>query len=223
MDEWVYLAIRNPHPAATNKVYLIYNTLLVAIYKEGIFLFGKILKADNLKQVKILVVATFFASVSLVCGKFLAFSIGDTLRFSFENLPLILVGMLFGPTVGALTAVTADIIGCILRGYAINPILTLAAALIGFLAGVLYEILKRTSIYIRVSATVIICHILGSVFVKTVGLCIWYSTPFLVTLLQRSINYAVVSVAELIILIIILKNKAFISQINKITGNKNEL
>ncbi len=186
-------------------------------------MFQKVFKTDKLKEVKILVVATFFASISLVCGKFLAFSIGDTLRFSFENLPLILVGMLFGPTVGALTAVTADIIGCILRGYAINPILTFAAAFIGFLAGILYDVLKKTSIYIRVSVSVILCHIFGSVFIKTVGLCIWYSTPFLITLLQRSINYAIVSVAELIVLIIILKNKAFLGQITKITGNKNEL
>ncbi len=183
----------------------------------------KLLKTQNLSNPKVLAISALFAAISFICGKFLAFSIGDTLRFSFENLPLMLVGILFGPTVGVFTAITADIVGCLLRGYAINPILTFAAAFIGFFSGLIFQFLKNSKIGVRVIFSVLFCHLFGSVLIKTVGLCIWYATPFWVTLLSRLINYTVVTAAELTVLIIILKSKPFCSQISKIAGNNNGL
>lgn len=183
----------------------------------------KLLKTQNFNNPKVLAISALFAAISFICGKFLAFSIGDTLRFSFENLPLILIGILFGPTIGAITAIIADIVGCLLRGYAINPILTFAAAFIGFFSGIIFDLLKKRKLSTRVILSVLFCHLFGSVLIKTVGLCIWYATPFWVTLLSRLINYTVVTAAELTVLIIILKSKPFCSQISKITGNNNGL
>ena len=59
----------------------------------------------------------------------------DFLRISFENLPLLLAGYLFGPLAGGITGVCADLLGCLLRGYAVNPIITLGAGLVGVMAG----------------------------------------------------------------------------------------
>jgi ECF transporter S component (folate family) len=95
-------------------------------------LFKNLLNAKNLSNTKVLAVSALFAAISIVCGKFLAFNVGDTLRFSFENLPIIIISIFFGPLSGMLCGVVADLLGCLLRGYAINPILTLASAYIGF-------------------------------------------------------------------------------------------
>lgn len=181
------------------------------------------LKTQNLGNLKVLSIAALFAAISFICGKFLAFNIGDTIRFSFENLPLILTGFLFGPTVGAVTAITADIVGCLLRGYAINPILTFAATFIGFFSGLLFNSLKNTKLPVRVAISVVFCHIIGSVIIKTVGLSVWFGYPFFLTLIERTINYLVVLAAELPILILIIKNKQFMGEISKLTGAKNEL
>lgn len=183
----------------------------------------KFLMTHNLSNLKVLATAGLFAALSLVCGKFLAFNIGDTIRFSFENLPIILCGMIFGPTVGALTGLAADIIGCILRGYAINPVLTLAAAFIGFSAGAIFNSFKRMNIHIRLIFSVLFCHIFGSIIIKTIGLCIWYSLPFYITLWQRIINYVIVAAAEIIILELLFKNNNFYKQIVSLTGAKNGL
>lgn len=183
----------------------------------------KFLQTKNLSNLKIMVTAAFFATISFVCGKFLAISIGDTIRFSIENLPLMLSGMLFGPAVGALTGFAADIIGCILRGYAINPIITFASAFIGFSAGVIFLNFKNANRHLRVFISVIFCHIVGSMIIKTIGLYIWYGTPFFALLGSRIINYSLVAAAEIIILAILFKNKSFYNQIIKITGVKNEL
>ncbi len=183
----------------------------------------KLLKTQNLSNPKVLAVSALFAAISFICGKFLAFSVGDTIRFSFENLPLILVGILFGPTVGAVTAIAADIIGCLLRGYAINPILTFAAAFIGFFAGLIFDLFKNQKITVKTTLAVGFCHLFGSVILKTAGLSIWFGYPFFLTLMSRAVNYIIVFAAELPILILLLKNKQLIGQITKITGKNNEL
>lgn len=173
----------------------------------------------NLKNVKVTVTVALFVAISIVSGKFLAISIGDTLRFSFENLTIILSGILFGPIVGGITGVAADLIGCVLRGYAINPVLTLGAALIGFLSGLIYYCLKKCPVPLRLGLSAFVAHLVGSVLIKSWGLSWFYTLPFGVTILSRSVNYAVVVVAEYIVLLIILKNKAFMNQISKIRGN----
>ena len=175
----------------------------------------KFLKANNIGNLKIMLTAAIFSAISIVCGKFLAISVGDTLRFSLENLPIILSGVIFGPTVGAFTGLVADIVGCILRGYAINPILTLASVLIGFLAGAVYYILNKLNFHLQLAFTILICHTIGSVIIKTIGLCLWYATPFYATLISRIVNYIIVAAAEFIILDILLSNKSFRKNLSK--------
>ncbi len=178
----------------------------------------KFLKFESILNLKVLIAASLFAASSIVFGKFLAISIGDTLRFSFENLPIILSGVMFGPSVGALTALIADIVGCILRGYAINPILTAAAVLTGFLSGAVFQLLHRLSINFRALITVFLCHSLCSVIIKTLGLHLWYSTPIGPLFLTRLINYAVVAAGEYLLLSILLGSRAFLGQMKKFSG-----
>ncbi len=179
----------------------------------------KFLKLKNFGNIKVMVASALFAAISIILGKFLAISVGDTLRFSFENLTIILSGMLFGPTVGASTGLIADIVGCILRGYAINPVLTFAAVFIGFTSGAVCYILKNFNNHIRILWVIIICHFIGSVFIKTIGLCLWYGYPFSVMFIERLINYIIVGTAEFIILEIITKNKTLMRTL----GDNNEL
>lgn len=171
---------------------------------------------DLLKNVKVLSCVALFVAISIVAGKFLAISLGDTLRISFENLTIILTGMMFGPIVGALAGTCADILGCILRGYNIIPILTVGAACIGFVSGILYNAFNRFSEYFRVPLCCLFSHILGSVVIKTIGLSLYYKSPFVETLIFRSINYLIVFVAETFVLMFLIKNKGFISQIDRI-------
>lgn len=172
----------------------------------------------NIKNLKVLAISALFAAFSIILGKFLAFNIGVTLRFSLENLPIILSGFFFGGPVGALTALVADIIGCILRGYAINPILTFASVFIGFTSGLLAKLLNKLNFYFSTALNVTVCHFIGSVLIKTVGLSLWYGSPFLPLLIQRSLNYIIVAVFEYFCLVILLKNKSLKGQISSVLG-----
>ena len=158
--------------------------------------------------VRLLVTLAMLISISIICGKYLAIKGGDILRFSFENLPILLAGMMFGPFVGMTVGVVADLIGCIMVAYAINPLVTIGAACIGLLGGVLFRITKKLPLVWQTCITVILTHLVASVIVKTFGLAQYYDMPFHILLLWRLLNYAVVGVAEWLLLYTVLKNQA---------------
>lgn len=155
-----------------------------------------------------LAVAALLAALSILCGKFLAIPVGTVMRFSFENLPILLAGMMLGPVFGVLTGVVADLVGCLMVGYTINPLVTLGAACIGLVGGVLYRLLSRLPLSLRVICTVLSAHLVGSVLIKTFGLAVFYDMPFIILLLWRLLNYVIVGVAECALLYYLLKNDA---------------
>ena len=160
-----------------------------------------------------LVFCAFLAALSIVLGKYLAFPVGPILRFSFENLPVIMGGMLFGPVAGLLIGIVADLVGCVLVGYTINPIVTAGAAAIGLCSGVLYRVCARLSGLVRVLISVIVSHLIGSVLIKTWGLAAFYEMPCALLLLWRALNYAVVGAAECALLYYLLSARAISSRI----------
>ena len=169
-------------------------------------------------NLQLLAVSAFLAALSIVCGKYLAFSVGNVLRFSFENLPILLTGMMFGPIVGMTVGVVADLIGCVMVAYPINPIVTLGAACIGLLSGILFRFTKRLPILWQTCITVILTHLVASVVVKTYGLSQYYDMPFHILLLWRLLNYAIVGIAEWLLLYTVLKNRALRRRFEALRG-----
>lgn len=159
------------------------------------------------RPLRVTVACSLLVALSIVCGKFLQFPVGEAMRFSFENLPILLSGMAFGPLAGALVGTVADLIGCLAVGYAINPLVTLGAAMIGFVGGGVYRLTKEVSLGWRVTLAVVAAHLVGSVVIKTFGLAQFYALPFGTLMLWRLLNYAIVGAAESLLLIALLKNK----------------
>ena len=163
-------------------------------------------------SLKIMACAAILAAMSIVLGKFLAFNVTPSIRISFENLPVIISGIFFGPVVGAAVGAVADLLGCVMVGYTINPIITLGAALIGFISGIVPLVFKRKNCACAI-LSVSLAHIIGSVIVKTVGLAVFYSLPFIETALWRLLTYVIVGGAECAIICLLLKNSAFVKQV----------
>ena len=168
-------------------------------------------------SVRVLVTLSALSAIGIILGKFLAFNVTEFMRFSLENTTIILSGILFGPIYGAAVGAVQDIVGCIAVGYTINPIITLGSTLIGATSGLVYSRAKRFSHPLAIVLTIAPAHLIGSVIVKTVGLSIYYASPFVITLLWRTLNYIIVGSIESILLITLLKSKQLLAQINKIT------
>lgn len=164
---------------------------------------------------RVLVISALFIAMSIVLGKVLAFNIGTSIRISFENLPLLMAGIFFGPFIGAAVGMGADIIGCLMVGYAINPIITLGAALIGFVSGLMSILLSGMKPCPRTAISVLTAHVAGSMVVKSVGLYIYFHTQLQV-LLMRIPLYIGIGILEFYIIYLLLKNKAFSDQLERV-------
>ena len=168
-----------------------------------------------------LCLAALLAAMSLLLGKFLQIPtpFSEIVRISFENLPVILAGMLLGPLAGAMTGVVADLVGCAAYGYAINPLITLGAGAVGLVAGLVAWALERAPLPLRVCACVLLAHTVGSVLVKTMGLAAWYLASYQIgygqLLLWRALNYLIIGTMECLLLYLLLRHRGLARQLER--------
>lgn len=166
---------------------------------------------------------------SIVLGKLLAINVTTMIRISLENLPIILTAIALGPVGGGIVALVADILGCIIVGYEINPIVTLGAIILGVLCGLICK--QRTlsqnwlaKLIIAVSTS----HFFGSVLIKTLGLSSFYLSnydmSFVTLLLIRLGVYIATAIIEICIISLLLRNKGIRKRLlNVKRGNDDEL
>ena len=166
--------------------------------------------------------AAILAAMSIILGKFLQIPnpFQEFIRISFENLPIIMGGIALGPIAGVCIGVVADLIGCISYGYAINPIVTLGAAAIGAISGLIANYVIKRPVSLRVILAAVPAHLIGSVLIKSYGLASWYLAKYEIGMtefiLWRLLNYALVASAECVLIIILLKNRAFSKQMEEL-------
>ena len=168
-----------------------------------------------------LCLAALLAAMSLILGKFLQIPtpFAEFVRISFENLPVILAGITLGPLAGAMTGAVADLVGCLAYGYNINPLITLGAASVGLVAGVVSWLLARTPLLCRLSLSAVAAHLVGSVGIKTAGIAAWYLSKYdlgyFELMLWRLLNYTIIAVLEIAILYALLRHRGFQKQLER--------
>lgn len=167
---------------------------------------------------RVSIALSMLAAISIVCGKYLAINAGDFMRFSFENLPVIFAGVMFGPFSAAAVGVVADLLGCLMVGYAINPIVTLGAGAIGLISGGVWYLLRKSELptAVKLALSIFAAHAVGSVVIKGIGLSAFYSIPLGVLMLWRLLNYLIVGLAEGIILYFLIKSRMVNNAVRKI-------
>ena len=171
------------------------------------------------KSLKITLFLAMLTALSIILGKYLAIRGGDVMRFSLENMPIIFAGVAFGPVAGAAVGLVADLVGCVMVGYTINPIVTIGATVIGALSGMIFRLTEKISIdnRLRLPITVAFAHIVGSIIIKTIGLAAYYDMPFYILLLWRTLNYVIVGALDGIAIYTLLKSKGVQIELNKLS------
>ena len=169
---------------------------------------------------KQIVFMALMVALSIVFGKFLALNFTDMIRVSFENLPIILAAIILGPARGAIVALVADLLGCLLRGYVINPAVTIGAVVFALVVGIVFKYIPTRGLLASITLSILPAHLLGSVLIKTIGLASFYLSSYdmgigaLVAL--RLLVYGLTSAGEIFIIVALLKNKAFSRLVYKI-------
>ncbi len=157
-------------------------------------------------SVKVLVFAAFLCAISGVM-KLIAPS-GDTWRISFENFPILFAGITLGPLIGGAVGIASDLLGCLFKGYAINPFITLASMMIGIISGITFKAIKSKKKELPIITAVFLGHIISNMVIKTVVLSKMYGMALEVLIPERTVTYLITALAESIIIIILYRNNA---------------
>ena len=164
-------------------------------------------------SVRTLTMLALLVAMSIVFSRVLSISTGFV-RFNLGSLPVLLAALLFGPWAGFAVGVVADMIGGVLAGYAINPLITLGAGAIGLVAGYAWQKLGSLSIVLRLSVSVLLGHIVGSMVINSLALRIFYGYAWSV-LLTRIPNAIVLAAVNTVLLRILLENRSLMKLAKK--------
>ena len=162
------------------------------------------------KSIKALTTAAMLTAMSVIigilCKNFLNFG-GGLFRITFENLPIILTGILYGPIVGGAVGAATDLISYFLSAqiYPPNLIVTLGATMVGVTAGIFAKFIVKKQGYAQIIVSGAAAHIIGSMIIKPIGLFQFYQW----SVLFRIPLYLVIAPIEIIILCLLYRNSAF--------------
>jgi ECF transporter S component (folate family) len=126
-----------------------------------------------------------------------------------------MAGIFIGPVAGAFVGGCADIVGCIMFGISINPIITLGAISIGLVSGIIYRSLPIEKPKLKVTMSVFAAHVTGSMLIKSIGLYLYYHYDVSL-LLFRIPLYILIGTAEMLIIYSLSENKVFKHHLQKI-------
>ncbi len=161
-------------------------------------------------SVKTLTLASMLCAMSVVigmfCKNFLDFGSG-LFRITFENLPIIISGVFLGPLFGGAVGASSDLISYLFstKAYPPNLIVTLGAAAVGIVSGLVSKFVVRKSGYPKIIISGALAHVVGSMIIKTIGLFQYYSWG----VLFRIPMYLVIAPLEIFLICMLYKNSAF--------------
>ncbi len=111
------------------------------------------------------------AAVQLLLSRFLSIPVGGFGRISLSPIATMMAGLWLGPLAGGLTGLIADILGCLIQGYTVNPIITLSAVMWGVIPALFNpEGGKKGKKILMLSVSVVLTAIVCSLGLTTVGL-----------------------------------------------------
>lgn len=169
------------------------------------------MKKDVLfKSVRALTFSSLLAAMSVVIGIFCKsfMNFGDGMfRISFEGLPIILSGMIFGPIAGAAVGIASDLISYLLSPqiYPINLVVTVGAGVIGLVSGLVSKLVIKKRGNLQIITATASAHLIGSLIIKSIGLFDYYGWGILL----RIPTYILIATIEALIICMLYKNSGF--------------
>lgn len=144
-------------------------------------------------NVKTLVFMALIVAMHLVLTRVFVIELG-AYRIALGSVCTILGGLWLGPAAGAVCGLAADLLGCFMRGYAINPIITFAAVCWGLLPALMKPILSEKSKKAKTIGIVVIVSItslISSLILTTAGLVLVQGYNFYAIFPGRVVQFVI--------------------------------
>lgn len=116
-------------------------------------------------------------------------------RITIGSICTILAGLWFGPVAGGVSGLISDILGCILKGYAVNPLITVAAILWGVIPALMRPLMaggkvRKTAM---LCVSVVVTAILSTLVFTTAGLVLLLGYNFYAIMPGRVVQWALMT------------------------------
>lgn len=116
-------------------------------------------------------------------------------RISVGSVSTILAGIWLGPVAGGICGLAADIIGCFIKGFAINPFITVAAVLWGVIPALMKPLFtgnkSKTVKTAFISLSVVITAVFSSLILTTAGLVLILGYNFYAIMPGRLVQFVI--------------------------------
>lgn len=132
-------------------------------------------------------------AMQLILTRVLVLDLGPS-RITVGTVCTVLAGLWMGPVAGGVCGLCADIVGCILKGYAVNPFITLASVLWGVLPALarkFYASKSRKAKTVGISASIVITGAISSLCLTTAVLVLMLGYNFYAIMPVRLVQFAI--------------------------------
>ena len=122
-------------------------------------------------------------AMHIVLSRLIVIDLGSY-RIGVASICTILAGLWMGPVAGGVVGLLADLLGCLIKGYALNPLITIAAMAWGVIPGLIRPLVTGG----KVKKTIMICV---GVFAAAIFSTLVFTTAGLVLILGYNF-YAII-------------------------------
>ena len=144
-------------------------------------------------NVKTLVFMALIVAMHLVLTRVFVIELG-AYRIALGSVCTMLGGLWLGPVAGAVCGLAADLLGCFMRGYAINPLITLAAMMWGLLPALMKPMLadkSKKAKTIGIVVIVTVTSLISSLVLTTAGLVLVQGYNFYAIIPGRVVQFVI--------------------------------
>ncbi len=152
--------------------------------------------------------------IGTLCKTYL--TVTPVIRITFENLPIILAAILFGPIAGGAVGVGTDLISSVLSVQSsINPLITLGAGMVGAAAGLVARLIPGEARPFKIMLSTYAAHAVGTMLIKTIALHVYYGYAWAVVIWRVPL-YICIAACESALLCILFSNREIKKQIERL-------
>lgn len=133
-------------------------------------------------------------ALHIVLARLVVIDLGSY-RITIGSVCTVLTGLWLGPVAGGLNGLLSDLLGCLLKGYAVNPLITVAAILWGVIPGATRSLIsgsrvRKTAI---LSLSIVVTSILATLVFTTAGLVWIIGYNFYAIMPGRIVQWAIMT------------------------------
>ncbi len=116
-------------------------------------------------------------------------------RITIGSVCTILAGLWFGPLAGGVSGLVSDVLGCILKGYAINPLISVAAVLWGVIPALFRTMMTGGKVRKTawLCAGIAVTSVLSTLVFTTAGLVLFIGYNFYAIMPGRIVQWAIMT------------------------------